>query len=101
AHTEEDARPAIDHRPQGGDHVVSVGRRWLEAEALTQTVEELPGRHLGNANRAIALDVRMATHWADAGAFAPDIALEQAQVGELLHVTGAVAVLRQAHAINH
>ena len=65
---------------------------------------ELVERHqlglLGDADGALALHVGVAAHRADAGAGLADIAAQQQQVDEHLHVLDAVAVLRQPHAVD-
>ena len=65
-----------------------------------EPVEQRVRGHLGDADRAVALHVGMAAHGADAGALAADIAAQQSEVGELLDVLRAVAVLGDAHAID-
>jgi hypothetical protein len=74
--------------------------RRLEAVLLLQLVERRQLRLLGDADRALALHVRMAAHRADAGAGLADIAAQQQQVDQHLHVLHAVPVLGQAHAVD-
>ena len=73
--------------------------RRREAERRLEAVEQACVGLFGDADRAVALHVGMAAQRADAGAGLADIAAQQQQVGDLLHVLGAVSVLRDAHAV--
>ncbi len=74
--------------------------RRLEAEAVLQPVEELGRRHLGDADRAVALHVGMAAHRAQAGAVRRGryCRAAAARLASCWTFCGAVAVLGDAHA---
>ena len=92
-------RAAVAHRRDRLDHRMAFVPRRLEAEDVAHPVEELGLRPLGDADGAVALHVRMTAQRADAGPGAPDIALEQQQVGDLLDVAGTGRMLGDAHAV--
>ena len=78
------------------DGVEAVLARRLEAELVAQRVEEVVGRPLPDAHGAVALDVGVAAHRAQAGAGLADVALQQRDVDELLDRGDRVAVLGDA-----
>ncbi len=75
-----------------------VARR-LESEHAGQPVQKRIVRNLGDPDRAIPLHVRMAAQRRDARALAPDIAAEHQQIGDLLNIACAVAMLGDPHAV--
>ena len=75
-------------------------RGALEAVELLQLVERHQFGLFGDADRALALDVGVAAHRADAGAGLADIAAQQQQVDHHLDGLDALAVLREAHAVD-
>ena len=88
---------ALLHGGDGLHGVVTTIARRLEGEAPGQGVAE-PGRGLlVDAHGAVALDVAVAAHRAEAGAGPADVAAEQLQVGDLLHRGHRMAVLGDAH----
>ena len=89
----------VPDRLDGFDRVVALVARRLESEHARYSVQKVIVRNLGDADGAVALHVGMAAQRGDAGALAPDIAAEQQQIGDLLHVAGAVAMLGDAHAV--
>ena len=100
AHRKEHLDLAADHRFQPGDDVMSRLGRRLEAEAAFQAIEEFRLGNFRDADSSIALHVGMAANRTYAGAFAADIAAQQRQIGDLLHVICAALVLGDAHAID-
>ena len=60
--------------------------RRLEAERRVEPSSRCSVGNLGDADGAVALHVGVAAQRTDAGALAPDVAAQQQQVGELLHV---------------
>ena len=100
AHCEESLHLAADHGFQRGYHVVSRRGRRLEAEALLQPLEEVRLGDFRDPHGPIALHVGMTANRADAGAFAPHIAAQQREIGDLLHVIRAAPVLGDAHAVH-
>ncbi len=92
-------RTAFADRFNGLDGVVTLLARRLDGECLLEIVEQLARGDFRDADRAVALDVRVPTQRADAGAFLADVAAHQQQVGDLVHVGRAMTVLGDAHAI--
>ena len=74
-------------------------RGGSESEHAGYSVQQLITRNLGNADRAVSLHIRMAAQRRNAGALAPDIAAEHQQIGDLLHIARAVAMLCDPHAV--
>ena len=74
--------------------------RHLDTEQRFELVLRHLGRVFGNAHRALALHVGMAAYRADPGADLADVAAQQQQVDQHLHVLYAVAVLGHAHAVD-
>jgi hypothetical protein len=91
---------APDHRFQPGDDVMSRLLRRLKAETVFQALEKVRLGNLRDADSPVALHVGMAANRTNAGAFAPDIAAKQRQIGNLLYVMRAALVLRNAHAVD-
>ena len=73
--------------------------RRLEAVELLELVDGHEARLFRDADRALALDVGVAANRQDAGAGLADIAAQQQQIDQHLHVLDAVDLLRQAHAV--
>src|SRR5713226_7071559 len=80
-------------------YIVSVIPRRVEAEHLLQSVQEFAARPLRDTNSEIALHVRVASYGNDACAGPTDISAQEQQIDDLLHVSGAAAVLSNSHAI--
>ncbi len=99
AKTDQRLGPAVDHRLQGGDRVMAVTLGRLEAEGPLDPFKQGGAGLLGDADRTVALHVRMAPQRADAGPRLADIALQQQKVGDLLDVRRAFVVLGHAHAV--
>jgi hypothetical protein len=83
----------------GFDRAVTLFARRVETEYALQAVEKRLGGNFRDAHRAVALHIRVAAQGADAGAGPAHVPAQQEQVGQLLHVGGAVLVLRDAHAV--
>ena len=83
-----------------GDDVMSRLVRRLEAETAFQALEKVRLGNLRDADGSVALHVGMAANRTNAGAFAADIAAQQRQIGDLLHVMRAALVLGDAHAVD-
>ena len=79
--------------------VHSLLARRIEAEELGDLVERRELGLLGDADRALALDVRMASDRRDSRAFATDVALEQQEVDKHLDGLDPVYMLGEAHAV--
>src|SRR3984957_15331073 len=71
----------------------------IESKHASYSVQKVAIRTLGNADRAVPLHIRVAAQRRNTGALASDIAAQHQQIGNLLHVTGAVAMLGDAHAV--
>ena len=91
---------ARDYRLAGLDGVQALLARRLETILLVQPVERNQFRLLGDADGALALNIRMSAHRADTCAPLADIAAEQQQVGDHLYGLDALTVLGQAHAVD-
>ena len=79
--------------------MVPVSARRLEAEHFLDLVEQFRLGLLVDAHRAIALHVRMAAHRADPRAGLAEIAAQQQQIHDLLHVCSAEPMLGDPHAV--
>ncbi|MBW4052686.1 MAG: FAD-dependent oxidoreductase, partial [Proteobacteria bacterium] len=101
AEADQRLRAAVADRLHRLHRIVAVGARRGKAEALADAIQQRAIRFLGDADGAVALHVGVAAQRADAGAFAADVAAQQQQVGQLLHVFGAMAMLGDAHAVAH
>src|SRR6478752_733889 len=77
AETEEEVRLAVTHGPDGVDRVQPVLSRWVEAELLLQSVQEVSGRAFPDTHGAVALHVRVAANREEPGSRLPDVALRQ------------------------
>src|SRR5260370_31272696 len=88
AKTDQCLRAPIPDRLDSFDRVVALVAWRLESEGAGQPVQKRITRNLGNADRAISLPLRGGAEWRDAGALAPDIAAEDSQSGDLLHICG-------------
>src|ERR1700748_602760 len=86
-------RTSIPDRLDSLDGVVALVPWRLKSEYARDCVQKLVIRNLGNADRAVALYIRMATQRRDTGALAPDVAAKHQQIGDLLHIAGPVAML--------
>ena len=74
--------------------------RRLEAEHFLELVEECRLWLFVDAHRAVALHVGMAAHRADPCSGFAEIAPEQQQIYDLLHVCSAESVLGDPHAVD-
>ena len=90
---------AMNNTFAGLDRVHARPARRLEAILLLELVGGR-SRLLRDADRALALHVRVAAHRADARAGLADVAAQEQQVDHHLHVLDAGAVLGQAHAVD-
>ena len=90
-------RLAVAQRADRVDGVEAVLARRVEAELLLQRVEEVLGRPLPDAHRAVALHVGVAADREQPGAGLADVALREGEVGDLLDGGDRVAVLGEAH----
>src|SRR5690606_12294589 len=90
---------ACQHRLDRLDRVVAVRARRLEAKDIAHPVEVGRARLFVDADRAVALDVRMTSDRGDARPGAPEIALEQENIGNLLHQPRSELMLGQPHSI--
>ena len=79
--------------------IVALVARRLEAEHAGQSIQQCIVRDLGNADGAVSLHIGVAAQRRNAGALAPDIAAQHQQIGDLLHIARAVAMLGDAHAV--
>jgi hypothetical protein len=68
---------AVEHRPDGAEHVVAVLARRVEPEFAVECFEERDGRLLVDADGAVALHVGMAAHRAQARARPADMAAQE------------------------
>ena len=100
AHRDEDLHLASDHGLERSHDVMPVLAGRLEAEAALQPIQKLVGRYLRDPDRAVALHIGMAADGAKPCTLAPDMAAKQGEVGKLLDISRAVAVLCDAHAID-
>ncbi len=102
AHAEEDTRLAARHRLEGGDDVMAVGRRRLEAEALACS---------RSRNSAVGTSVMPTVRspwtfeWPRTGQrpapSRPILPLSRQRLASCCTVARAVAVLGDAHAVDH
>ncbi len=99
AEADQDLRSAVDGSPRMAATASCPWRAAARTEGRFDAVEHSRARLLGDADRAIALHVGMAAQRADAGARLADIAAQQQQIGDLLDIAGAMAVLGDAHAV--
>ena len=76
----------VEHRLHGGHGIVAVLGRRIEAEGALDAFQHRLGRLFPDADSAVALDVGVAAQGADARAGLADVAAQEQQVGELLHV---------------
>ena len=91
--------PAFGDRQYRCHRIVAVLGRWFEAVGAADAVQQRCVGFLGDAHRAVALHVGMPAQRTDARTRLADVAAHQQQVGDLLHVVHAVAVLGDAHAV--
>src|ERR1700692_4237638 len=99
AKTDQSLRAPVPDRLNGFDRVVALVARRLEPEYAGYCVQKRICRDLDNADRAISLHIRVAAERRNASALAPDITAEHQQIGDLLHVAGAMTMLGDPHAI--
>ena len=90
---------SVDHRLDRVHH----GMAMMLRRANQNTFSILPSSStlglLVDPDRPVALNIGMAAHRADAGARPAEIAPQQQQIGDLLHVLGAAAMLGDPHAV--
>jgi hypothetical protein len=58
-------------------YIVSMLTRWVEAEHVLQSIEEFGAGSLRDADGAIALNVRVSSHWDDARAAPADVSAQK------------------------
>src|SRR5439155_11956292 len=90
----------LHHCLYGVDDVVPASPRRLETEHFLELVEECRLWLFVDAHRAVALHVGMAAHRADPCSGFAEIAPEQQQIYDLLHVCSAESVLGDPHAVD-
>jgi len=100
AEPDEHLGTAIDHRCEGIDDSMPVMLRRRERENLLDLSQEFRARGLRDSYGSIALNIGVAAHRTDSGPGPAEVAPHQQQIGELLHVLGALAVLGDPHAID-
>src|SRR5580700_9168797 len=93
----ENLGPPLMHGFDRSDGIEAMFVRRREGELFAKCLHELRAHFLPNANRAIALHVAMAANGAKARAAATDVAPEEREVDDGLHVADAVSMLRNAH----
>src|SRR6267378_2534635 len=99
AKTDQRLRAAIPDCLNRFDRVVALVAWRVESEDASYSVQKRIIRSLGNADRTVSLHIRVTAQRGNAGAFAPDIAAEQQQIGDLLHIAGTVTMLGDPHAV--
>src|SRR6266404_7198283 len=91
---------AVNHRLNSVDDIVPMSTRRLEAEHSLELVEECRLRLLVDAHGAVALHVRMTAYRADPRPGLAEIAAQQQQIHDLLHVCSAEPMLGDPHAVD-
>jgi hypothetical protein len=86
AQADEGVRTAFEHALAGLHRVQPLLARRLEVVELGELVQRRELGLFGDADGALALHVRVAAHRADARARPADVAAQQQQVGQHLHV---------------
>ena len=81
------------------DGVVALVARRFESEYAGNSVQQFIARNLGNADRAVSLHIRVPPQRRNAGALAPDIAAKHQEIGDLLNISRAMAMLGDPHAV--
>ena len=79
------------------NHIVTVMMRHGESKALFQLSKERFCWRFPNANRAVTLDVGMATYGTKPGTFATNMAVHQQKIHHFLNHSDAVSVLGEPH----
>jgi hypothetical protein len=77
--------------------IETVLPRRFESELFAKIIEELHTGLFPNTHRAIALNIAVPAHRAQASARLPDLAPQKHQVDDFLNVRNCVFVLRQSH----
>src|SRR5262245_31522762 len=91
--------PAIAHSFAGSHRVEATLARGAKAVLFSEAVERDELWLFRDPNRALALDIRMASHRKDAGPGLADVATHEQQIAQHLDSEHPRTVLRQAHAI--
>src|ERR1700730_11244804 len=94
AKTDQRLRTPVPDRLDSFDGVMALFARRFEPEDAGYSVQKRIAWNLGDADRAVSLHIRVAAERRNAGALAPDIAAEQQQIDDLLHVAGTMTMLR-------
>ena len=90
----------IDHCLNRVYDIVAMSARRLEAEHLLDLIQQCRLWLFVDAHRAVALHVGMAAHRADPRSGLAEIAAQQQQIHDLLHVCSAEPVLGDPHAVD-
>src|SRR3984885_12489030 len=96
---DEHPRVPIDHRLHRVDDRMSVCARRLETKYLLDLVEQLRFGLLVDADRAVALHVRVPAHRTYSGARLAEISAKQKKIEELLNILQTVPMLRNPHPV--
>ena len=99
AHADERTRAPVADGTHGVHRIVAMGEREREAVTLPDGIDQRLRRLFRDTHRAVALHVGVTADRCDAGAGLADVPAQQQQVGHLLHVLRATAVLGHAHAV--
>src|SRR6185312_10471165 len=97
AETDEHLDLALVHRFDRTDGVETLLLRRLEMELARQAGQILGAHLLPDTHGAIALHVAVTANWSNTGASPADVAAQQREVHDRLHVGDAVLVLGDAH----
>src|SRR6266851_2957205 len=99
AKTDQSLRAPVPNRLDRFERVVALVARRFKSEDAAYCVQKRITWNLSNADRAISLHVGVAAQRRNAGALATDISAEHQQIGDLLHIARAVAMLGDPHAV--
>ena len=90
---------AVAHGLAGSDRVEATLARGVEAVLLGEAIERDELGLFRDPDRALTLDIRMASDRKNAGAGFADVAAHEQQIAQHLDREHARTVLRQAHAV--
>ncbi len=100
AERDEALDPPFDQPFHRIDDMHPVLGRGIEIEQLFQLFKWNQMGFFGDANRPLALDIRMTAHRTAPCPFAPDIAAQQQQIDHHCDIERAMRVLGESHAID-